>query len=53
MLEQASDAFRGTGAGELLAEDLRRAHDLLGEVTGRVSADELLGDIFGRFCIGK
>jgi tRNA modification GTPase len=53
VLEQASDAFRATGAGELLAEDLRHAHDLLGEVTGRVSADELLGDIFGRFCIGK
>ena len=53
LLEQASDAFTATGAGELLAEDLRRAHDLLGEVTGRVSADELLGDIFGRFCIGK
>ena len=53
VLEQASAEFRGTGAGELLAEDLRRAHDLLGEVTGRVSADELLGDIFGRFCIGK
>ena len=53
VLQQASDAFGRTGAGELLAEDLRRAHDLLGEVTGRVSADELLGDIFGRFCIGK
>lgn len=53
VLEEASDAFRRAGAGELLAEDLRRAHDLLGEVTGRVSADELLGDIFGKFCIGK
>ena len=52
-LEVARDAFGRTGAGELLAEDLRRTHDLLGEITGRVSADELLGDIFGRFCIGK
>ena len=52
-LEGATDAFGRTGAGELLAEDLRRTHDLLGEITGRVSADELLGDIFGRFCIGK
>jgi tRNA modification GTPase len=52
-LEGATDAFGRNGAGELLAEDLRRTHDLLGEITGRVSADELLGDIFGRFCIGK
>ena len=41
------------GAGELLAEDLRLAHDALGEIVGRVSSDELLGDIFGSFCIGK
>jgi len=52
-LKEAIDAFERVGAGELLAEDLRRAHDLLGEITGRVSPDELLGDIFGRFCIGK
>ena len=38
---------------DLLAEDLRLAHDALGEITGRYTADELLGDIFGRFCIGK
>jgi tRNA modification GTPase len=41
------------GAGELLAEDLRVAHDSLGEITGRVSADALLGEIFSSFCIGK
>ncbi len=41
------------GAGELLAEDLRQAHDALGEITGRVSADALLGEIFSSFCIGK
>lgn len=40
-------------AGELLAEDLRRCHDCLGEITGAMSADELLGEIFGSFCIGK
>jgi tRNA modification GTPase len=38
---------------ELLAEQLRLAHDALGEITGTVSADELLGQIFSRFCIGK
>ncbi|MDE2121196.1 MAG: tRNA uridine-5-carboxymethylaminomethyl(34) synthesis GTPase MnmE [Betaproteobacteria bacterium] len=38
---------------ELLAEELRLAHVELMGITGEVSADELLGDIFGRFCIGK
>lgn len=38
---------------ELCAEELRLAHDALGEITGAHSADELLGTIFSRFCIGK
>ena len=46
-------AAQGDGALELLAEELRRAHDALGEITGRITADTLLGEIFGRFCIGK
>lgn len=41
------------GAGELLAEDLRMAQHALGEITGHISADDLLGKIFGSFCIGK
>ena len=39
--------------GELAAEDLRLAQDALGEITGRIDADALLGRIFGSFCIGK
>jgi tRNA modification GTPase len=38
---------------ELLAEDLRIAQQALGRITGEVTADDLLGQIFGRFCIGK
>ncbi|WP_342316504.1 tRNA uridine-5-carboxymethylaminomethyl(34) synthesis GTPase MnmE [Lysobacter sp. FW306-1B-D06B] len=38
---------------DLAAESLRLAHDALGEITGRVHADDLLGHIFSRFCIGK
>jgi tRNA modification GTPase len=38
---------------ELFAEELRLAQDALGAITGRVSADDLLGEIFARFCVGK
>ncbi len=40
-------------AGELLAEDLRLAHLALCEITGQFTADDLLGEIFSSFCIGK
>ena len=40
-------------AGELLAEELRLAQEALGEITGSVSSDDLLGRIFAEFCIGK
>jgi tRNA modification GTPase len=38
---------------ELFAEELRLAHDALGEITGTFTPDDLLGVIFSRFCIGK
>ena len=40
-------------AGELLAEELRIAQDALGEITGKFRPDDLLGEIFSSFCIGK
>lgn len=42
----------GVGA-EFVAEELRLAGIALGEIVGQVTSDELLGDIFSRFCIGK
>jgi len=42
-----------SGAGELLAEDLRLCQNSLSEITGTVNSDELLGAIFSSFCIGK
>lgn len=47
------DQLSKAGAGELLAEDLRQAQHCLAEITGEFSSDDLLGRIFGSFCIGK
>ena len=61
------EALRGAGAAvaeslrlladqaapELVAEELRAAHQSLGGIVGTVSTDELLGEIFATFCIGK
>lgn len=49
----AADGWWTDGALELAAEALRAAHDALGEITGKVGADALLGHIFASFCIGK
>ncbi len=59
-LTRAANALRavltglGSGLGtELIAYDLRAGLTALGEITGDVTPDDLLGSIFGRFCIGK
>lgn len=46
-------ALREQSAGELLAEELRVAQQLLSEITGEFTPDDLLGSIFSSFCIGK
>lgn len=52
-LEQGLSELAATGSGELLAEELREAAGQIGEISGRMSSDELLGQIFSSFCIGK
>ena len=49
----AAAAEKDSQAFELFAEDLRVAQHALGSITGQVTPDELLGQIFSRFCIGK
>lgn len=58
-LESALDSTRhaldqlNNSASELVAEDLRQAAQYLGSITGEFSSDDLLGEIFSSFCIGK
>ena len=58
-LNQAGLALKSAGeqlqnhAPELVAEDLRQAQNSLSEITGEFSSDDLLGEIFSSFCIGK
>ena len=52
-LGQALESVRGGMAGELVSIDVRAAADALGEITGAITTDEILGRIFSEFCIGK
>jgi len=52
-LDHTAHALATTRAGELSAEELRQAQHALGEITGDYTSDDLLGAIFGSFCIGK
>ncbi len=52
-IQAARTQLQNFKAGELLAEDLRQAQQVLGEITGTVTSDDLLGRIFSSFCIGK
>jgi tRNA modification GTPase len=52
-VQSAADTLSGTRAFELFAEDLRLAQRSLSEITGEFTSEDLLGEIFGSFCIGK
>ena len=52
-VETAANKLEEHRAGELIAEDLRQGQKALEEITGTFTADDLLGRIFGSFCIGK
>ena len=52
-LVAATSSLIERNAGELAAEELREVQHALGEITGEFTSDDLLGAIFGSFCIGK
>ena len=52
-VEEAHRLLTERHAGELVAQELTDAQVQLGEITGQVTSDDLLGRIFGSFCIGK
>ena len=52
-VDAAERLLHKRGGGELVAQELSDAQQALGEITGEVSSDELLGQIFASFCIGK
>lgn len=52
-LENGKTQLAEFSAGELLAEDLRQCQQALSEITGEFTPDDLLGEIFSSFCIGK
>ena len=54
--ESLETVLRNMGEGvtsDFIAMDIRQAIYYLGEITGEISTDDLLGNIFSRFCIGK
>jgi tRNA modification GTPase len=53
LIRAAAQLVAAVPALDLLAEDLRQAQQHLSDITGKFTADDLLGEIFSRFCIGK
>ena len=53
LVRASACADQRDAALDVLAEELRLAQNALGDITGAYSSDDLLGEIFSRFCIGK
>lgn len=52
-ISRVLDGLHSGISGDFLAQDIRECMHYLGEITGQISTDEILGNIFSKFCIGK
>jgi tRNA modification GTPase len=52
-MERINKGLKQNLSGDFLSQDIREAMHYLGEITGEISTDEVLGNIFSKFCIGK
>jgi tRNA modification GTPase len=52
-IQRVSQGLDTNISGDFLSQDIRECMHFLGEITGQISNDEILGNIFGKFCIGK
>ena len=52
-IQRVAGGLESNISGDLLAQDIREVLYYLGEITGNISTDEILGNIFKNFCIGK
>ena len=50
---RVDEGLRANLSGDFIAQDIRECMHYLGEITGEISTDEVLGNIFGKFCVGK
>jgi len=52
-IERVDKGLREGISGDFISQDIRECMHYLGEITGDISTDEVLGNIFGKFCVGK
>ncbi|GAB6013197.1 tRNA uridine-5-carboxymethylaminomethyl(34) synthesis GTPase MnmE [Viscerimonas tarda] len=52
-IQRVSEGLNNNISGDFLSQDIRECMHYLGEITGQISTDEILGNIFGKFCVGK
>ena len=52
-IEEVNDGLMNSLSGDLLSVDIRRSIEYLAEITGEITNDDILGNIFANFCIGK
>ena len=52
-IRRVKEGLQSNLSGEFVSQDIRECLHYLGEITGEISTDEVLGNIFEKFCVGK